>query len=119
MTADQKNPILKKLIIDLEKQSRKQKVNIWQRVAADLSRPTRIMRTVNVSSIARNTQANNAIIVPGKVLASGVIAHAVNVVAYTVSDAAKQKIVAAGGSVKSIRDEMEKNPKGSALRIIG
>ncbi|HLP79675.1 MAG TPA: 50S ribosomal protein L18e [Acidobacteriota bacterium] len=114
-----KNDVLKQVIISLEKQSKKQKVQIWDRIAQELRAPTRQHRAVNVKKIASLTEKDDAIIVPGKVLATGVITHPVTVVAYQCSESAAVKIKAAGGSVRTLSEEMTKNPKGSALRIIG
>ena len=61
------NPILIGLIEDLKKKSVEQKVNIWNKIASDLQRPTRNRRIVNLSKINRYSKENETIIVPGKV----------------------------------------------------
>ena len=108
------NPRLEKLIRSLKKLSRVQKVKIWKRIAEDLDKSTRRMREVNVESIDRVTKDGETIIVPGKVLGEGEIKHKVNVAAYQFSEGAKKKL-----DTMSIEELMEKNPKGSKVRIIG
>jgi len=115
----QKNDVLSYTIITLEKQSKKEKVNIWQAIADQLRAPTRQSRSVNVKKIAQLTQKDDAIIIPGKLLATGIITHPVRVVCYKSSESAVAKIKAAGGSVVDLLDELKTNPKGSKLRIIG
>ncbi len=115
----QKNDVLKQLIVSLEKQAKAQKVNIWFAIADELRAPTRRARAVNVRKIASLTQKGDAVIVPGKLLATGLITHPVHVVAHQASESAIQKITAAGGKVVSIAAELKANPKGSKLRIIG
>jgi large subunit ribosomal protein L18e len=114
-----KNSLLHQLIVDLDKSSKKEKAPIWKRVASELSAPKQNMREVNVTKLAKNTAKGDTVIVPGKVLGTGTIAHAISVVAYSWSDSAAAKITAAGGSIRSINDELSKNGKGSNLRIIG
>ncbi len=57
-------------------------------------------------------------VVPGKLLASGSIDHAVTVAAFDVSDKAKAKLEAVKAKYITIPELMEKNPKGSNVKII-
>lgn len=114
-----KHTQLHNLVVALEKASKQQKVQIWKAVAADLQKPTRQKREVNLSKISQNTAKDDSIIVPGKVLGTGNLAHPVNVVAYAWSETAAVKIKTAGGKIISINDELQKNAKGAKLRIIG
>lgn len=110
---------MKKLIVELKKLSIGQEMGIWKRIATDLERPTRERRIVNLSRIDRNTQANEIIVVPGKVLASGELNHGLTVAAQSFSLAAVEKIKEAGGNAITISELMEKNPEGKNIRIIG
>ena len=96
-----------------------QKVGIWKRVAEDLEAPTRQRRIVNVFTLDQYTKADETVVVPGKVLASGAIGHKVNVAAWAFSDAAKEKITKANGSCITIPELLQKNPAGKNIRIIG
>ncbi|UCD04153.1 MAG: 50S ribosomal protein L18e [Candidatus Woesearchaeota archaeon] len=109
------NPILKKLIQDLIKQSNKNKAPVWKRVAKDLSKPARQRRSVNLARINKYSKANDTIIVPGKVLGTGELDHKVTVAAFDFSEAAKKKI----DNAISIQELMKKNPKGSKVKLIG
>ena len=113
------NVQLKGLVQFLRKTGIENGVQLWKRIADDLEQPTRIRRAVNLYRIDKYTKANETIIVPGKVLGTGVLNHKVNVVAYAFSEGAKKKIIAANGTIASIADAVEKNPKAQKMRIIG
>lgn len=107
------------LINLLRKSSIEQKSVIWQRIADDLEKPTRKRREVNLYKIDKYTKDNEAVIVPGKVLGTGMLSHKVVVAAWSFSEGAKQKIIGAKGSCMTIADMLQKNPKGKNLRIMG
>ena len=113
------NVQLQGLIQLLKKQASEQKAKIWKRVAVDLEKPTRQKRVVNISRINRCAKDGETIIVPGKVLGSGILDHKVDVVAWDFSKGAIEKIRQAKGSCISIPDMLSKNPKGQKMRIIG
>ncbi len=112
------NPNLKNLIQELKKLSSEQNSNFWKRIAADLEKPTRQRRAVNISRINRYTKKDENIIVPGKVLSSGVLDHPVTVAAWKFSDQAKEKINKVGKAIY-IQDMMKQDIKGKGVRIIG
>jgi large subunit ribosomal protein L18e len=113
------NPEIVQLIRFLKKQSREKNAGIWLTVAENLSKPSRQRVAVNLSKINRYTEKNATIIVPGKVLASGTLDHAVTVAALNASDKAKQKLAVAKAKYMSITELMEKNPQGSNVTIFG
>jgi len=113
------NPVLRDLIIQLEKVSRKSGAKIWKRVAEELSKPTRKRREVNVGEIEKYANDGDTIIIPGKVLGRGVIRKKVTVVAFAFTASARKKIEDAGGSVMGIFEYVQKNPRGSGVRIMG
>ncbi len=113
------NEHMKGLIQELKKESTTQKAKIWKRIAQDLEKPTRKRRIVNISRINRNTKANETIIVPGKVLGSGTLAHSVTIAAYAFSESAKKLIEQAKGKCITINELLKTNPKGKDVRIIG
>ena len=92
---------------------------IWKRIALDLEKPTRQMRVVNLSKINRFCQANEAVIVPGKVLGTGELDRKITIAAYNFSKQAVEKIGKSQGTTYSIYEFMKKNPKGAKTRIIG
>jgi large subunit ribosomal protein L18e len=113
------NPQLQSLIVELKQKSSQEKVNLWNRIACDLEKPTRSKCVVNLSRLNRYTRPDEIVIVPGKVLAAGDLDHKLTVSAFSFSGSAKEKIVAAKGSCISIIEMMQKNPKGKNIRIMG
>ncbi len=57
---------------------------------------------VNVGKISKLTKKGDSIVVPGKVLGTGSIDHAVTVAAMRFSESARRKIEAAGGKAMAI-----------------
>ena len=112
------NPNLIELINKLYEQSRSEDVAIWKDVAQRLERSNRRTAEVNLSDIARHVEADETILVPGKVLSNGNLVEKVNVVALKFSAKAQEKIESAGGECISIDEIIESNPKGSNIRII-
>lgn len=108
-------PRLIKLTRELKRLGREKKAKIWRRIADELDKSTRRMREVNIEKINRVTKEGETIIVPGKVLGEGEIKHKINVAAYKFSESAKSKLK----NYMLIEELMEKNPKGSKVRIIG
>jgi large subunit ribosomal protein L18e len=109
------NAVMQETIVQLSKQNAK----LWKRLAKELDRPTRSRREVNLSRIQRFAKDNDVILVPGKVLSTGVLQKKVNVAAWNFSAAAMEKIKAAGGKTLSIADLVKANPKGTGVKIIG
>ena len=110
---------LRSLIANLRKKAIQDSSPLWKRLASDLERPTRNRRIVNLSRINRFTKDNDTIVVPGKVLGSGIINHKVTVAAFAFSDGALEKLKKQNCSIMSISELMQKNPKTSEIRIIG
>ena len=112
------NQQLRKLVDDLRDLASKDNTKIWTRIANDLEKSTRNRRVVNLSRINRFVKENESIIVPGKVLGSGILDHKVTVAAFNFSKSAVEKINK-NGSCLSIKELIEKNPTGKGIRIIG
>lgn len=106
------------LIKFLKKKARENEASIWRRTAELLGKPRRLRAQVNISKISRYTQEGDTVLVPGKVLGAGILKHKVNVAAFAFSDTAKKKILDAGGTVMSIKELVERNPKGSNVKIL-
>ncbi len=113
------NPVLLRLIMELKKRSNEQNAQIWKRVANDLEKPTRQRRVVNLSSISRYTKENEVIVVPGKILGAGTLAHKLTISAFQFSNGAKEKIEKAGAKVVPLLELSRENPSGKGIRIIG
>ncbi len=113
------NEHLQNLIAELRRVANKEKVMIWKRIAADLSKPSRQRREINLTRINANTKDNDTIVVPSKVLSSGEIDHKVQVAPFSFSKNAKDKITRSKGAAISINELLKSNPKGNKIRIIG
>ena len=112
------NPSLVTLIGLLRLKGYEQKVGLWIALAKKLSKPTRRQCEVNVAKLNRCTSEGDVVVVPGKVLGSGDLDHAVTVAAYKFSMSARDKINASG-STMSLEELMEKYPSGSNVKIFG
>jgi large subunit ribosomal protein L18e len=118
MKSGQKNEQLMELLQLLKKTAIENDAAIWKRVASDLEGPTRRRRVVNVYKLDKYTKDNETVVVPGKVLGTGELNKKLTVAAYTFSGQALEKINAKGKAL-SIKELVEKNPKGSKVRIMG
>ncbi|MBW2974787.1 50S ribosomal protein L18e [Candidatus Woesearchaeota archaeon] len=112
------NPVLKGLIESLKERSVEQKAGIWNKIASDLQRPTRKRRIVNLSKISRYSKEDETIIVPGKVLGSGILSHKLTISAYQFSDNAREKLAKAGAKIIPLNELIKESPKGKGIRII-
>jgi len=112
------NPELIHLIDLLKKESKEKQAGIWLDLAEYLSKTRSQRVSVNLSTLNRNTKRAETVVVPGKILGSGCLNHALTVASFGASEKAKSKVVAARGKYISIPELMEKNPKGSNVRII-
>mgnify|MGYP001772909807 CR=1 FL=1 len=108
----------RRLIHFLRKKARENKARVWSRIAELLEKPTRVRPEVNLSKINRYTQDGDVVVVPGKVLGAGRIDHRVTVAAFSFTKRAREKIEAAGGEVLTLPQLVERNPKGSGVRIM-
>ncbi len=112
------NPQLIELISLLRKESQEKQAGIWFDVADHLAKTRSQRVAVNLSRINRNTKRADVVVIPGKILASGSLTHAVTVASFEASDKAKAKLEAAKAKYITIPELLEKNPKGSNVKII-
>jgi large subunit ribosomal protein L18e len=112
------NPIILKLVQDLAQQGHKENSPFLLDVAEKLSVSRRQRAEVDMSKIQRIASDNEVIIVPGKVLSTGVISKKVTIAAANISEAASEKIVKAGGKIITIEELVKQNPKGTNVRIV-
>ncbi|KUG19697.1 lsu ribosomal protein l18e [hydrocarbon metagenome] len=73
---------------------------------------------MNISKINRYAQEGETLLVPGKVLGSGVLEQSVTVAALHFSESAVNKITGANGTCMSIEELLRDNPKGRHVRIL-
>ncbi len=112
------NPRLVNLISLLKNTSRENGVNIWRDIATRIEASSSKYAEVNLSKINRYASNGETILVPGKVLGSGIIEASVKVAALNFSQSATDKITGAQGQCMSIEQLLKDNPKGSQVRIL-
>lgn len=106
------------MIAELRGRGFREKSGFLIKIADELAKPARSRTSVNISKLERACSANEEAIVPGKLLADGVLTKPLNVACFSESETARKKIEKAGGKLISIEQLVEKNPKGTGVRII-
>ena len=112
------NPRLGALMATLRDASRENEAGVWREIAKRLETSSKNYAEVNLSKINRYAKENETIIVPGKVLGSGVLDQKVSVAALNFSETAAQKIQMNNGRCMSIEDLISENPKGTKVRVL-
>jgi len=112
------NPILRQLIEDLKRKSIELQSNFLRDIAEKLNKPRRRRIEVNLAHINRHTQKGDTVIVPGVVLGYGELSKPITISAWRFSKQAREKIEKAGGKAISIRELIEKNPRGTNVKIM-
>ena len=111
--------IVRKLVDKLYKASRDNKAPAWRAVADILSRPSRRRVAVNLSKINRYADEGDYVVVPGKVLGSGILEKKLTIAALGFSYQALEKIRASGSRALTIDKALEENPEARRVKIIG
>jgi len=113
------NEGLLELISYLKAQTRSTGAALWRDVAQRLEKSRSNWAEPNLSRLERHMSEDVVVLVPGKLLGSGLVSGKRTVAAYSVSSGARVKIEEAGGRVLSIRELMNENPKGTGVHILG
>jgi large subunit ribosomal protein L18e len=111
------NPRLNSLIAELKAASRESGAGVWQDIADRLEKPRRTHAEVNLGQIERYAREEETVVVPGKVLGSGVLEKEVTVAAVDFSSTARRKIEQVGDA-HGLDHVVEQNPEGSNVRVI-
>jgi large subunit ribosomal protein L18e len=111
------NPRLTSLIGELQRTAREEDAGVWADVAGRLEKPRRTHAEVNLGRIERYAREDETVIVPGKVLGSGVLEKPVTVAAVDFSGTAQTKIEQVGATM-DIEEIVAENPEGSGVRVI-
>lgn len=112
------NPRMVRLIVALRRAARENQANIWSDIAERLEGPKRNHAEVNLSKIRRYAVDGETILVPGKVLGTGLIDQPVKVAAFNFSRSAASKIREANGVCMTIEELLQANPSGTRIRIL-
>ena len=92
---------------------RKQKSPFWIKIAGIISKPKRKSIAVNISKINKYSSDGDTIIVPGKVLGSGVLDHKITLAAVSASEEVKKKM-----KILKMDDIVKKSSDGKGVKII-
>jgi large subunit ribosomal protein L18e len=111
------NPRLEGLIAELKSTARSGGSDVWQDVADRLEAPRRTHAEVNLGRIERYAREKETVVVPGKVLGSGVLTKEVTVAAVDFSGTAQTKVNQVGETL-SLEQLLEQNPDGANVRVI-
>jgi large subunit ribosomal protein L18e len=111
------NPRLTSLIGELQRTAREEDAGVWADIAGRLEKPRRTHAEVNLGRIERYARAEETVVVPGKVLGSGVLEKPVTVAAVDFSGTARTKIEQVGATM-DLEEILEANPDGSGIRVI-
>ncbi len=117
MVMSKTNPRLSSLIADLKSAARSGDGDVWSDVAERLEKPRRTHAEVNLGRIERYAREDETVVVPGKVLGSGVLRKDVTVAAVDFSGSAAKKIDQVGETT-TLEQAIEDNPAGSNVRVI-
>ena len=113
------NPELISVLKTLIRTANEEDATIWDALADKLRKSKHARVSVNVSRINRYSTSDETVVVPGKVLGSGVLTHRVNVAALSFSKEAREKVEEAGGKCLTIQALIDMNPEGSGIKIVG
>ncbi len=100
--------------IKIKRAVRKSKAKIWMTVLKRLAH----REEMNLGRLSKFTSEGQVIIVPGKVLAGGLIDHPITIGAKSFSRPARRKIIGAGGHVLTIEGIIEAYPDGKGVRLL-
>ena len=112
------NPLLIITIEKIRKKAFESNSDFLKDLAEKLNKPRRKRVEVNLVHIDRHTEKGETVVVPGIVLGYGGLSKPVNVAAWKFSKGAEEKITASKGKVMTIEELVEKNPKGTKVRIM-
>ena len=90
----------------------------WQRISQIISGSTRKHLSVNLSYLEEHSKEGDTVVVPGKVLGSGMLTKKIRICALSFSTAALEKMKQSKSEALSIHDEVAKNPKAQGVKII-
>jgi large subunit ribosomal protein L18e len=102
----------------LKKAYGKTKKAVWLRAAEVLSRSSRRRVEVNLYALEKYGKEGELVIVPGKILSLGKLSKKLTIAALSATKPARDKIVAAGGKLMTLREAADKGDSKNA-RILG
>lgn len=94
------------------------KIKIWKNIANTLKKARRKRIEANIGRINRVTADGDVIVIPGKVLGSGILEKKITIGALTWSGSVEEKVESSGSKIMDLEAILEENPKGSNIKII-
>jgi large subunit ribosomal protein L18e len=114
----EKNPELHRVVVELRKAEHAHDAPIWGAVADRLERARHQVTPLNVGHLERLAEADDWVVVPGKLLADGPLSKPLTVAALSYSGEARAKVHAAGGKALTISELLKEKPDGSGVRLL-
>jgi large subunit ribosomal protein L18e len=114
----EKNPELHRVVVELRRAARAHAAPIWGSVADRLERSRHPSVPMNVGRLERVAEAEETVVVPGKLLADGPLSKPLTVAAFAYSTQARAKVHAAGGTTLSILELLKARPDGAGVRLL-
>lgn len=119
MVAERKgNPELRRLIRELHRHGRQKNVPLWVAAAEHLDGSRHDRRPVNVGHLERIAKPKDVLLVASKLLAAGRLSKPLTVAALAYSPGARDKVVAAGGTVLSLEELLAKHADAKGVRLV-
>jgi large subunit ribosomal protein L18e len=115
----EKNPELRRVVVALRRAADANEAPIWGSVADRLERARHQTLPLNVGQLERIADAEEWVVVPGKLLAEGPLSKPLTVGALGYSAGARTKVRAAGGTALSIPELVRARPDGTGVRVLG
>lgn len=106
------NPELVETVIMLKKNKD------WKLLANLVARPKRKQIKKNLDEINKKSKEGDIIVVPGKILGEGNLSKRIRIVAFSFSEKAREKIKKQKGEIRSIKEELKKNPKAEGVKVL-
>jgi large subunit ribosomal protein L18e len=116
--ASKGDPELRRLLGEVHRQGHGATTGLWEAAEAHLARSRHHRRPVNVGHLERIAKAQEVLLVPTKLLASGVLTKPLTVGALAFSPGAREKIQSAGGKALSLTELMAQHGDGKGVRLV-
>ena len=98
---------------------KKDQTPLWKALEKKITNSRSNYSEINISKLDNVTSNDEVIVVPGKVLGTGIINHKLTICSFSISVTAIKKIISAGGKVITVQELVDKYPNGNGVRIIG
>ncbi|MDY6761627.1 MAG: 50S ribosomal protein L18e [Candidatus Nanohaloarchaea archaeon] len=112
------NPVLEETVQRCEEAARRNDAAVWARVADELRGPTRQMREVDLSTIERNADDGDTVVVPGVVTGDGRLTSNVTVAAFKFTGSSMEDVNGAGEAMY-IDALVDERPGGDGVVLLG